>query len=260
MLDPTLPFQSNFKDVRVNCRFELPTRKPYMYSALPVCWLATVCGAFVIATYELSRIDRVQVSPGMPRYDDQLLSNLHVTFLYMMTYLGGWFHKSSLYDDMLPYLSDPSNARVINLGEKFVSRFEQLVGNHNLMYNTEQILISRMHAFLSGPLTAGKEVDYCASVISNATLSVPTKDREKIYRFLQNSMENANSQGIKEARARAVHLGASFFIGYRFYEDPLFPWIIDLSKNNNSPDIKAFMMFSIKRLEKNKRLREAKIA
>ena len=83
MLDPTLPFQSNFKDVRVNCRFELPTRKPYMYSTLPlhvpVCWLATVCGAFVIATYERSRIGRVQVSRGMRRYDDQLLGNLHVT-------------------------------------------------------------------------------------------------------------------------------------------------------------------------------------
>ncbi len=177
--------------------------------------------------------------------------------LYMMTYLGGWFHESALYQDFLPDLNDPTDARMSNLGNKFVHRFnemkQQMASDQQIM----QILGAQLDKLIPCADDGGRASRITSATLHDLDARLGKRDTELLWRFVARVSDEAAAWRFDEFQ-KAAHLGLSLALGFRYCDDPMYPWAFEHFRKNKEPDMTKLLQFGRKRLRKAERLAEAK--
>lgn len=102
------------------------------------------------------------------------------------------------------------------------------------------------HSMLSASLASLDEELPIATAGNRILTSLPLDTATYVVQNWQSHLyasakEAADALGFKEERSRTICLGAAAILGFRFYRDPLYPWVQDLTKDSRSGELERFL-------------------
>lgn len=172
----------------------------------------------------------------------------YVYLLYMMSYFGGWFHKSGRMPEITRILTEDGTAREPNLRAEFPQTFTALYGNARQTYAGWAVLFGRMDAHLQ---KHGGWQDFTPDaarrLIAAGTGHLNDEDRARLATFLARVELDCDQRGILGAPGRGISLLLSYMMGHSFFADPLFPWASDIAVTHSTlepalPEIADYAM------------------
>ncbi len=157
--------------------------------------------------------------------------------LYIMSYFGGWFHKSNRFPALVRIFRDAGDGRMAELTKAFPEEFARQYGNGIDVFLLWKQLMAELEAELS---TKGGWVGLTkartGTALDRASRHLHGDDRALLGVFLKQTAGEHVASGITTEPMQCVAQLLSFIIGYRFTADPLFPWAAGLLKAGPTPD------------------------
>jgi len=144
--------------------------------------------------------------------------------LYMMTFLGGWFHKAPQFAYFSELFTDPTDERFTNLTREFPNRHKKFFGHlgdpliqmENLLSWTEKIISE-----------AGGWDNLNAYHLNMMSTEIARRLGwgEEQYRIVEaDAAASARESGILDDRSIRLHQLIWMTLGPYFLHDPLYPW------------------------------------
>ncbi len=157
--------------------------------------------------------------------------------LYIMTYFGGWFHRSNRFPALVKIFKEAGDGRMPALTKAFPAEFARQYGNGIEVFGLWKQLLGELEAELKAKggwpaLTRART----APVLDRASRHLHSDDRALLGAFLKQTAGEHVANGVTSEPMQCVAQLLSFIIGYRFTADPLFPWAADLLKAGPTPD------------------------
>lgn len=154
----------------------------------------------------------------------------YVYLLYMMSFLGGWFHKSGRVPEIFRIMVEDGRAREPNLKTEFPRVFSALYGNARETFAGWAILFGRLEAHLKKH--GGWQnftPDAARKLIASGSRHLGDEDRERLTTFLSRVELDCDQRQVQTASGRGISLLLSFMMGHSFFSDPLYPWAIEMT-------------------------------
>ncbi|TDT75043.1 uncharacterized protein DUF4123 [Litoreibacter halocynthiae] len=174
----------------------------------------------------------------------------YVYLLYMMSYFGGWFHKSGRMPEISRILVEDGRARRANLEPAFLRAHSDLMGDADVTYRNWAKLFTQLdgHLTKAGGWTRFNP-DTARQLIMTATPHLGDEDRARLDEFLRRVEYDCDARKVTHPSARGVVLLFSYTMGHAFFEDPLFPWAIELAAEHDTlePALPAIAEYAMKR-------------
>ena len=157
--------------------------------------------------------------------------------LYIMTYFGGWFHRSNRFPALTRIFRDAGGARMAELTKAFPAEFARKYGNGVDVFKLWKQLMAELEAELATTggwpaLTRART----GAILDRASRHLSEDDRGLLGAFLKQTAGEHVAAGIVTEPMQCVGQLLSYVIGYRFTADPLFPWAVDMLKAGVTPD------------------------
>jgi hypothetical protein len=157
--------------------------------------------------------------------------------LYIMSYFGGWFHKSNRFPALVRIFRDAGDGRMAELTKAFPEEFARQYGGGVEVFTQWKQLMGELEAELAAKggwqgLTKART----GTVLDRASRHLHADDRALLGAFLKHTAGEHVAMGVTTEPMQCVAQLLSFIIGYRFTADPLFPWAADLLKAGPTPD------------------------
>ncbi|MCU0801862.1 MAG: DUF4123 domain-containing protein [Rhodobacteraceae bacterium] len=157
--------------------------------------------------------------------------------LYIMTYFGGWFHKTNRYPALVEIFGNGGDARMPALTKAFPAEFARQFGDGVSVFSLWKRLMAELEADLAAgggwpALTKAKT----GAVIDRASRHLEGEDRTRLGAYLKQTAADHLAAGIVTEPMQCVAQLLSFVMGYRFTSDPLFPWTAAMMKAGPTPD------------------------
>lgn len=159
----------------------------------------------------------------------------YVYLIYMMTYFGGWFHKSGRMPELSRIMVEDGNGREPNLKKEFPKTFAALYGNARQTYAGWAILFGRMEAHLEKHGGWHQFTpDAARQLITSGSGHLADDDRERLDTFLSRVEMDCDQRDIRTPVGRGITLLLSYMMGHGFFSDPLFPWAIEIAAKHET--------------------------
>ncbi|RLJ60417.1 uncharacterized protein DUF4123 [Litoreibacter meonggei] len=159
----------------------------------------------------------------------------YVYLINMMTYFGGWFHKSGRMPDISRILVEDAQGRQPNLKKQFPKTFTALYGNARQTYAGWAVLFGRMEAHLQKRGGwQGFTPNAARRLIASGTRHLGDEDRTRLDVFLSRVELDCDQRHILSPAARGISLLLSYMMGHGFFSDPLFPWAIEIAAEHDT--------------------------
>ena len=157
--------------------------------------------------------------------------------LYIMTYFGGWFHRSNRFGALTRIFRDAGTGRMAELTKAFPAEFKRHYGNGIDVFTLWKELMAELEAELSakGGWPALTKVR-TGLILDRASRHLSADDRTLLGAYLKQTAGEHVAAGIVTEPMQCVGQLLSYVIGYRFTADPLFPWAADMLKAAATPD------------------------
>lgn len=172
----------------------------------------------------------------------------YVYLLYMMSYCGGWFHKSGRMPKVSRILVEDGRARRVNLEAEFSHSYDRLYGNRADLFLAWAAPMAKLEAHRAkqgdwngfSPKAAYATIAACATHLED-------EDRARLTEFLRRVELDCDNRQIVAPHARGIVLLFSFTIGHAFFGDPLFPWASEMAAEHDTleaalPDIADYAL------------------
>jgi hypothetical protein len=154
----------------------------------------------------------------------------YVYLLYMMSYFGGWFHKSGRMPEISRILVEDANGRQPNLKKQFPKTFTALYGNPRQTYAGWAVLFGRIETHVQ---KHGGWQDFTAEaahkLIASGSGHLSEEDRTHLLTFLSRVELDCDQRQVLTPSGRGIALLVSYMMGHGFFSDPLFPWAIEIA-------------------------------
>lgn len=153
----------------------------------------------------------------------------YVYLLYMMSYFGGWFHKSGRMPEISRIMVEDGRGRVPNLKKAFPATHKALFGNPRETYTGWAVLFGQMEAYLKKNGGWGGFTPKAArSLIATGTKQLGDEDRTRLAEFLTRVELDCDQREVRAPHARGIAVLLSYMLGHGFFTDPLYPWIPEI--------------------------------
>jgi hypothetical protein len=161
----------------------------------------------------------------------------YVYLLYMMSFLGGWFHKSGRVPEIARILEQDGRARDPYLKKEFPHTFSALYGNGRETFAGWAVLFSRLDAHLKkAGGWHGFTPKAARQLIASGSRHLSEDDRERLTVFLSRVELDCDQRQVQTASGRGISLLLSFMMGHGFFSDPLYPWAIEIAAAHDTLD------------------------
>lgn len=129
------------------------------------------------------------------------------------------------------------DARIKDLSHAVEVVLTQFSGPKLIIYRT----------FLSAAVTALKERLPPTDARNHILTRLPPETASHITQewrphLVVSSLEAAEELRLEDERSRAICLGAAAILGCKFYRDPLYPWVRDLTSHGRSDKLERFVL------------------
>ncbi|MEL6678175.1 MAG: DUF4123 domain-containing protein [Pseudomonadota bacterium] len=145
--------------------------------------------------------------------------------LYMMSFLGGWFHTSPLYAHISARFETPAVDRHLTVSTAFPDDYRALfrgtVSADTALVDLNHYLKRRLEELGGWAAVRGEDAGDVVALFARASTLPP----EVIETALADADRESDRLLIRSAPARGIVRVLWLFLGARFTEDPLFPWI-----------------------------------
>ncbi|MFQ6549679.1 DUF4123 domain-containing protein [Aestuariibius sp. 2305UL40-4] len=176
--------------------------------------------------FDAARINRL-VSHGLAegstfkfRYKEE-----YAYFLYMMTFLGGWFHRSPVYSVFVDPLKSKPEGRYVRMRQRFPVIYQSFFSK----VPPPPVALEELE---TGVMDGIAQRGDLASVTVEDTKNLARRfealmnlDGERLELVRQEAMEACDRVSLSERRDRGMFYLLWLTLGVRFHEDPLFPWV-----------------------------------
>lgn len=174
----------------------------------------------------------------------------YVYLLYMMSYFGGWFHKSGRMPRITTILIEDGKARRANLERAFPDTYAQLYGEGRDTFRAWGVLFGRLEAHLAKHSGWHNFTpDAARKLITSGTGHLSREDGERMTGFLRRVELDCDNRQVTTPAMRGMVLLFSYTMGHAFFEDPLYPWAIELAAEHETlePALPAIADYAMKR-------------
>lgn len=157
--------------------------------------------------------------------------------LYIMSYFGGWFHKTNRYPALVDIFRNAGDGRMSALTKAFPAEFARQYGDGVTVFTLWKALMAELEGDLAanGGWPALNKAR-TGSVLDRASRHLHADDRTRLGAYLKQTATEHVAAGIATEPMQCMAQLLSYVIGYRFTSDPLFPWAADLIKAGPTPD------------------------
>ena len=173
--------------------------------------------------------------------------------LFLMTFLGSHFLEDFRHADLARVLQEPDPAespgfdtRIRRAREAFIRFGERRIGPQATIYRAD---LGRFSAWLKRTETLETDVMLEALPRSHADTQVHLSEPQK-WMLLAEAQASADALGLDHDSGDAIALALRWWLGVRFEQDPLFPWVRDVTARE--PDAaartRALRAYALRRL------------
>lgn len=161
----------------------------------------------------------------------------YVYLLYMMSFLGGWFHKSGRMPELVRILEEDGRARTPNLRKAFPKTFSNLYGQARETFAGWAVLFGRMEAHLKKNGGWGRFTPARArQLVGAGTKHLGDADRARLEEFFTRIEMDCDRRKIASPSSRGIVVLLSYMIGHSFFSDPFYPWAVEKKLEADSLD------------------------
>jgi len=161
----------------------------------------------------------------------------YVYLLYMMSFLGGWFHKSGRMPELSRIMMEDGNGRAPNLKKHFPRTFTALYGNARETFAGWAVLFGRVEAHLK---KHGGWQDFtpdaARQLIAAGSRQLGEEDAALLTTFLGRVELDCDQRDVRSSSGRGISLLLSYLMGHGFFSDPLFPWATEIAARHETLD------------------------
>jgi len=174
--------------------------------------------------------------------------------LFLMTYLGSHFLEDFRHADLARILQPPDpreaprfDTRIRRAREAFIAFGDRMIGPKAAIYLAD---LGRFSAWLAR--TPKLETDAMLEVLPRCHGGMEVRLGEPQQRMLlAEAQASARVLGLdQEGEGDAIALALRWWLGVRFEEDPLFPWVRDVTARESDPEARtrALRGYALRRL------------
>lgn len=152
--------------------------------------------------------------------------------LFLMTFLGSHFLKDFRHADLARILQEPDpeeapgfDTRIRRARTAFIAFGDRMIGPKATIYRAD---VGRFSAWFSG--TSKLEVDALLAALPrwHGGMEVRLTEPQK-WMLVAEAQASALALGLDHDDGDAVALALRWWLGFGFEEDPLFPWVRDVT-------------------------------
>ena len=157
-------------------------------------------------------------------------------FLYMMTFLGGWFHTAPQFGHFNRLLAAKGGTQYLELKRAFPKVYAERFGHMGKPSDVLQQLQGRVEACLAkaGGWAGLKDSDV-AAITQEIERRLRWKDTE-IAIVRADADAQAMQIGLQTSFGRELHYLLWLLVGPHYLTDPLFPWAAEVFATAETPD------------------------
>ncbi len=172
-------------------------------------------------------------------------------FLYMMTFLGGWFHTAPQFGHFSRLLSAEAGTRYLDLKRNFPKVYHKRFGHMGKPSEVMEHLKQRVDACLARGGWAGLTDENIAGITQEIERRLGWKETE-VAIVRADADAQAAEIGLETPLGREVHYLLWLIVGPHYLTDPLFPWAGEVFEAGETPDaaIMAVAQFGFRRLNR----------
>ncbi len=157
-------------------------------------------------------------------------------FLYMMTFLGGWFHTAPQFSHFNRLLAEGGGTRYLDLKRDFPKVYAERFGHMGKPSDVLRQLQGSVETCLAeaGGWAGLKESDV-AAITQEIERRLQWKDTE-IAVVRADAAAQAIEIGLQTPYGRELHYLLWLLVGPHYLTDPLFPWAAEVFETVETPD------------------------
>ncbi len=173
--------------------------------------------------------------------------------LFLMTYLGSHFLENFRHADIARILQEPDpkeapgfDTRIRRAREAFIAFGDRMIGPKATIYLAD---IGRFSAWLTETNKPDTDALLEALPRCHGGMEVRLAEPEKRM-LLAEARASARVLGLDQAEGDALALALRWWLGVRFEEDPLFPWVRDVAARESDAEsrTRALRDYALRRL------------
>ncbi|WAS94157.1 hypothetical protein [Nannocystis punicea] len=152
--------------------------------------------------------------------------------LFLMTFLGSHFLGDFRYADLARILQEPDpeeapgfDTRIRRARDAFIALGERMIGEKAAIYLAD---LGRFSAWFAKTTRLDTEEMLEALPRCHGGMEVRLTEPQK-WMILAEAQASAYALGLDQDEGDAVALALRWWLGFRFEEDPLFPWVRDVT-------------------------------
>ena len=161
--------------------------------------------------------------------------------LFLMTFLGSHFLEDFRYADIARILQEQGSkapgldTRIRRAREAFIAFGDRRIGPKSTIYLAD---IGRFSAWLTD--TKKLETDAMLEVLPRCHGSMEVRlDEQQKRMLLAEARGSAHVLGLDQDEGDAIALALRWWLGVRFEEDPLFPWVRDVTARESNAETRT---------------------
>ncbi|MGL5010198.1 MAG: hypothetical protein ACRC6I_09970, partial [Paracoccaceae bacterium] len=157
--------------------------------------------------------------------------------LYIMSYFGGWFHKTNRYPALVEIFRNAGDGRMSALTKAFPEEFARQYGDGVTVFTLWKQIMAELEADLAASGGwSGLTKTKTGAALDRASRHLHADDRTRLGTYLKQTAAEHIAAGIATEPMQCVAQLLSYIMGYRFTSDPLFPWTAAFLKAGPTPD------------------------
>ena len=173
-------------------------------------------------------------------------------FLYMMTFLGGWFHRSPVYAELSRTLLSPRQDRYLQMRNGFPEQYGQMFAGAPTAAQVFHMIENHVNAKLQerkswAAITQDDIWSFAARAETILCLRNTHRDTVRAE-----AMAACDGLGLIAMTDRGLFYCLWLLLGARFHEDPMFPWAHEkmYETSDAAENLHAVVAYALRRVQR----------
>jgi hypothetical protein len=181
----------------------------------------------------------------------------YIYFIYVMSYCGGWFHKSEIFSDIGGLFNDDIGAeRLVRAKTLFPILLEKQFGSMDKLFMEYMRFPNQIEWMIAQAGGVGNIGFHHVGLFAlNSAKRIGLHDYGRLKKFMELMYAQYPEKSGNE-NSRALYALLSMIFGKHFMHDPFYPWVSEMMKNKTTlqEGLVAVLQYAIRRSEKFARL------